>query len=107
MHRIQTFSHEKGLAEVAWHLSQKEEEEEEEDLHPHYAENYDLQGHTVTNVALAWKPWLGIGECRLPPRGDCVVEGILVEVMDALAAMYNFTWRLDLPEDNKWGSAPK
>ena len=33
--------------------------------------------------------------------------GMIVDILDTLGEMYNFTWTLDMEKDGDWGAEPK
>ncbi len=67
---------------------------------------YNLQKASVSMLTLSWMPWLSIYDCD--PKGkNCNSFGILREVFDILAHLYNFTYSIDREDHNDWGVVPK
>ncbi len=110
--RIQTFSNEPVYVEAKWEL-QEVRNSTDDIVHNYYKEDFGMQGHSVTNVALTWQPWLEIGQCTEGDKSirednfkNCESAGVLNTIMDNLGSLYNFTWTLDMPASGLWGSAP-
>ncbi len=62
----------------------------------------DLQGATMTSMALSWPPFNTFSDCD-SLRRNCSQDGILSDVGNLVANMFNFTLRLDTQPEGFWG----
>ena len=66
----------------------------------------NLQGAKLTAITLPWPPYiLSMDDCR-DGHKDCKAVGPLMEIMDILGELYNFTTSVDRDPDKNWGTKP-
>ena len=70
-------------------------------------EQYDLQGLEITSTALTWPPYLTIDECNEFGLKCGKNYGFLVDFMNRLEIIFNFTCTSQKNVDNNWGMTPK
>ena len=94
--RVQTFKGQEVIIENEWKLSKDEEDKFVEEV-------YDLMGAEVASVSDTWEPWEVLHDCDGHGR-RCETRGILPQIMNGVARMYNFTWYTDRRVG--WGGLP-
>ncbi len=95
LYRIQTLINGGDFVNEQWHLNNLGQ----------YVESYNMQGLTLTTIALTWAPWLVLDDSCHNEK-DCQHTGYLVEVMDALGKICNFEWNITVDPDGIWGDSP-
>ena len=68
-------------------------------------ENYDMHKFEVVATGLSWKPSIAVENCDKTGR-NCDIYGSIVDLMNAIARHYNFTWDIYKDLDNDWGMFP-
>ncbi|XP_047485456.1 glutamate receptor ionotropic, kainate glr-3-like isoform X2 [Penaeus chinensis] len=63
-----------------------------------------LSGHVLSVVLKHRPPYVSLVK---DGRRVAAASGILIEVLDSMAEIYNFTYTLKLPDDDQWGSLKK
>ncbi|XP_037797071.1 glutamate receptor ionotropic, delta-1-like [Penaeus monodon] len=63
-----------------------------------------LNGHILSVVLKHRPPYVSLVK---DGRRVAAASGILIEVLDSMAEIYNFTYTLKLPDDDQWGSLKK
>ena len=71
---------------------------------PHrFHEEFNLQGNELTFYTLDWSPWLTLQNCNDNGTRGCKPRGIVADLMENLAKMYNFTPVYYTEPSNEWG----
>ena len=65
-------------------------------------EDFNMNGYNIVGTALPWKPFIDIQNCDITGR-NCQVFGIIPDMMDIWAKVYNFTWDTYRDVNNDWG----
>ena len=66
--------------------------------------DFNLAGAKVKSSALSWQPWYALTQGE-DCQTDCPAEGIVFDIVERLAVMYNFTWSHDRTVGG-WGLQP-
>ncbi len=68
-------------------------------------DRYDLQGMNIMSITESWSPLLTFDDCN--DLGDCsTAYGLVVDMCDAIAKMFNFTVTNVRQRDGDWGMVP-
>ncbi len=68
-------------------------------------ESYDLQGMKIASITETWPPYLMFDDCD--ELGSCLTSyGLLWDLGQVLAWMFNFTLISDRQQDGNWGTLP-
>ncbi len=69
-------------------------------------QNPDLEGFKIACSTLAWDPFLVFENCK-GTRDNCTTRGYMVDYIDSMASMLNFTWSCVKDNDiDNWGVKP-
>ena len=64
----------------------------------------DLQELPLRSITLDWTPWAKTIKCN--GTKNCLVKGLLVDLIEIWTEVYNFTLLIDKQPDENWGTVP-
>jgi hypothetical protein len=68
-------------------------------------EDYDLNGLTLYSIALDWEPLATFKDCNSAGK-KCSSAGYLIDFIDVMSNMLNFTFEAHIDPDGDWGIIP-
>ena len=75
----------------------------------HIVEDYDMQGMHIMSTTVSWPPYIFLNEeCKVQKKYNdkCKPYGFLVDALDAMAKMANFTWECHGDPLDNYGTTP-
>ena len=75
----------------------------------HIIEDYDLQGMHVLSTTVSWPPYIFLSEgCKNPKNynDECKAYGHLVDALNVMGRMSNFTWECHGDPNDDYGTTP-
>ena len=69
-------------------------------------ETFDMHGVEITATSLTWAPYLTIDDCNEFGKECAINSGYMIDFMDKLADIYNFTYVSQKNVENDWGDLP-
>jgi hypothetical protein len=69
-------------------------------------EDYDLNGLTIHSISLDEAPYVTFKDCNAARR-ECSSSGYIIDYVDHMSKILNFTFEAHIDPDGDWGLLPK